>query len=144
MPNKKKYGLVWSRFNEPVTSKLRDGAIAAFEKHNAADDYVVVEVPGAYEIPLAAKWLMETGCEAVATVGAVIQGETAHFDYVCSSVERGCTQLQLEAGKPVVFGVITTNTSEQAFDRAGGKKGNKGEHAVDTLFEMLTIKKNLL
>jgi len=138
-----KYTLIWSRFNKPVTSKLRDGAIEAFSKRDIKD-YNVIEVPGAYELPLAAKWALEAGAEGVVTVGAVIQGETAHFDYVCSSVERGCTMLQIDYAKPVVFGVITTNTSEQAFDRAGGKKGNKGFDAVETLFEMLEIKKNIL
>jgi 6,7-dimethyl-8-ribityllumazine synthase len=104
-----------------------------------------IRVPGAYEIPLAAKWLIEeTRCDAVIALGAVIRGETAHFDYVCAAVERGCTTLQLEAGVPVVFGVLTTDTDAQAQDRIGGKHGHKGRDAADVAVEMLNLKEAIL
>ncbi|MEZ4873634.1 MAG: 6,7-dimethyl-8-ribityllumazine synthase [Bdellovibrionales bacterium] len=135
-----KIGVVTSRFNEPVTSKMQEGALAALREAGLPESKIVnVEVPGAYEIPLAAKALLEQGCDGVVAVGAVIEGDTAHFDYVCNSVERGCTQLQLEYMKPVGFGVITTRNAEQAFDRAGGKKGNKGQEAAEVVLEMIQL-----
>ena len=102
-----------------------------------------VRVPGAVEIPLAAKWLLESGCDGVITVGAVIRGETSHYDYVCNSVERGCSQLMLETGCPIAFGVLTTENAAQAEARAGGAKGNKGAEAAEVLLEMLSLKMEL-
>tara|TARA_B100000749_G_scaffold280887_1_gene279776 strand:+ start:7462 stop:7926 length:465 start_codon:yes stop_codon:yes gene_type:complete len=139
-----KIGVVTSRFNEPVTSKLQEGALGKLKELGINDDKVIsVTVPGAVEIPLAAKALLEQGCDGVVTIGAVIRGDTAHFDYVCNSVERGCTELQLQYMKPVAFGVITTENAEQAYARAGGDKGNKGAEAAEVAIEMIQLIKKL-
>ncbi len=136
-------GIVTSRFNENITSELRSGALSELEKLGVSSrDIRDVCVPGAYEIPLAAKWLLtQSRCDGVVALGAVIRGETPHFDYVCSAVERGCTLLQLEQAKPVVFGVLTVDSEEQARDRIGGRHGHKGREAAQTLIEMLNLKK---
>ena len=139
-----KIGLVTAKFNSPVTEKLEQGALERFTELGVPSENIVcVRVPGAVEVTLAAKWLIEQGCEAVVTLGAVIRGETAHFDYVCQSVERGCTELMLTTGTPISFGVLTTENADQAFARAGGKKGNKGAEAVDVVIEMLNLKKEI-
>lgn len=136
-----KVGVVTSRFNEEITSLLEEGAISFLEESNA--EVLNVRVPGAVEIPLACKVLLEQGCDAVVACGAVIRGETSHYDVVCNSVERGVTQLMLETGKPVGFGVITTENEEQARDRAGGRHGNKGAEAAQVALEMLGLIKDL-
>lgn len=136
--------MVTSRFNTPVTEKLEQGALVRFKDLGLRDEQLlVVRVPGAVEIPFAAQMLLAQGCDGVVALGAVIRGETAHFDYVCSSVERGCTQLQLQTQRPVIFGVLTTEDAEQAFARAGGKKGNKGADAAEVLIEMLDLKNKI-
>ena len=142
---KSRIAVVTSRFNEAITAELRAGAMDELKKMGARDGQVLdVLVPGAYEIPLAAKWLLtKNKCDGVIALGAVIRGETAHFDYVCSAVERGCMLLQLERAKPVVFGVLTVDTEEQARDRIGGRHGHKGREAAYTLVEMLMLKKQL-
>lgn len=135
-------GIVTSRFNEEITQKLRKGALDVLNDFGV--NYFDVEVPGAVEIPLAAKWLIETKkCDAVIALGCVIRGETAHFDFVCNSVERGCSQLQLEYNLPVVFGVLTTEDGQQAEDRAGGSKGDKGKEAAFVALEMLALRDQL-
>lgn len=106
-------------------------------------DVFAVRVPGAFEIPLAAQALLEAGCEAVVALGAVIRGETSHYDYVCAAVERGCSEVQLKTGKPVAFGVLTTDNDEQALDRAGGKHGNKGAEAAEVAVEMARLLKKI-
>ncbi len=131
-------GVVTAQFNSEVTSKLETAALEALVKHGCRQ-VDAVRVPGAFEIPLAAKWLLEK-CDAVVALGAVIRGDTSHYDYVCSAVERGCTELQLKTGKPVTFGVLTTDNDEQALDRAGGKHGNKGTEAALVAIEMLRLK----
>jgi len=137
-------GIVTSRFNSEVTERLEKGAMdQLLERGLKAEKIEHVRVPGAVEIPLAAQWLLDKGCDAVVVLGAVIRGETAHFDYVCSAVERGCTHLQLKSGKPVAFGVLTTDTEEQAMARAGGVHGNKGAEASDVALEMLNLKAQL-
>lgn len=137
--------VITSRFNEEITAELRAGALDELNRLGARDELITdVWVPGAYEIPLAAKWLLtKKRCDGVIALGAVIRGETAHFDYVCSAVERGCTLLQLEQAKPVVFGVLTVDTDEQARDRIGGRHGHKGREAARTLVEMLNLKKQI-
>jgi 6,7-dimethyl-8-ribityllumazine synthase len=145
-PENKNYkiGVVTSRFNRPVTEKLEEGAIGRLHEAGLTeDDIIQVRVPGAVEIPLVVKQLFDAGCDAVVTVGAVIRGETTHYDFVCNSVERGCSQLMLEYGRPVGFGVITTENAEQAYARAGGKKGNKGADCSEVVLEMLGIKEKL-
>lgn len=137
-------GIVTAKFNEKITSKLLEGALRQLRIYDWPEDRIFsVEVPGAYEIPLAAKWLLENQCDGVIALGAVIRGETSHYDYVCSAVERGCTMLQLETGKPVVFGVLTTDNEEQAANRIGGSHGHKGEDAAHVLLEMLNLKKSI-
>lgn len=133
-----KIGVVTARFNSDVTEKLEEGALREL-KEMGCKQIRAVRVPGAFEIPLAAKALLDAGCDAVVALGAVIRGETSHYDYVCSAVERGCTELQLRSGKPVAFGVLTTDNDEQALDRAGGKHGNKGAEAAQVAVEMVRL-----
>lgn len=139
-------GVVTARFNFEITEQLESGALKRLEELGVNRAQITsTRVPGAYEIPLAAKWLIEEArCDAVIALGAVIRGETAHFDYVCQAVERGCTTLQLESGCPVVFGVLTTDTEEQARDRIGGGHGHKGREAADVAVEMLNLKEEIL
>lgn len=134
-------GIVTARFNEEVTYKLEEGAIAYLEELNA--EILSVRVPGAVEIPLACQALLKEGCHGVVALGAVIRGETSHYDYVCNSVERGITQLMLETGRPIGFGVLTTENDQQALDRAGGKHGNKGTEAAQVVVEMIGLLKDL-
>lgn len=138
-------GVVTSKFNFEITEHLEKGALDRLREAGMNGDQVVqVRVPGAYEIPVAARWLLEHGCDAVIALGAVIRGETAHFDYVCQAVERGCTGLQLESGRPVVFGVLTTDTEEQAQERIGGRHGHKGRDAAEVALEMLNLESKLM
>ena len=132
--------IVVSRFNEEVTQKLYDGAIQRLvELGFDSEQMTVVWVPGAIEIPLTAQRLARTGqYEAIICLGAVILGETKHFDYVCQQVSYGCQKVALTQDIPVIFGVLTTNTEEQAFDRAGGTHGHVGRSAVDTAFQMIS------
>lgn len=133
-------GIVTARFNSNVTYKLEEGARNELLKLGiAADAIAQVRVPGAFEVPLAAKALLQNGYDGVVALGAVIRGETTHYDYVCAAVERGCTETQLELGKPVGFGILTTENEEQAFDRAGGKHGNKGAEAAQVTVEMIRL-----
>lgn len=135
-----KIGIVTARFNSEITEPLETGAYERLIELGLATSQIVrTRVPGAVEIPLAAQWLFDKECDAVIALGAVIQGETKHFDYVCNSVERGCTELQLKVKKPVVFGVLTTDNDEQAMDRIGGKHGHKGRDAADVAVEMLNL-----
>ena len=124
----RRFAVVAARFNEIVVDKLVDGALACFRAHGLAeDDLVVAWSPGAFELPLLARRLAESGLyDAVVCLGAVVRGETAHFDYVAAEAARGIQKAALETGVPVMFGVLTTETMEQALDRAGGKHGNKG------------------
>ena len=137
-----KVAVITSKFNEEVTGKLKEGCLTRLKELDFSDDAIeAFDVPGAYEIPLAAKWAFQANFDAVIALGAVIRGETTHYESVCESVERGCTQLQLDFAKPVVFGVLTTENEEQAYDRLGGSHGHKGRDAADVLNEMLNIKK---
>jgi len=131
-------GVVTARFNSEVTEKLEMGAI---NELNGMGCKMIraVRVPGVVEVPLAAKWLLDDGCDAVVALGAVIRGETSHYDYVCSSVERGVTELQLKSGKPVAFGILTTENDEQALERAGGRHGNKGTECAQVAVEMVRL-----
>lgn len=137
-------GVVTSRFNNEITDKLEAGALEWIQNNVKEDlDIVALRVPGAVEIPLACKALFDDGCEAVVAVGCVIRGDTSHYDVVCNSVERGVSQLMLEYGRPIGFGVITTENDEQAEDRAGGKHGNKGAEAAEVAFEMMYMLRDL-
>ncbi len=124
----KKFALVVSRFNDFVSDKLLSGALDALSRHGARDEDIdVVKVPGCFEIPLMAKKMaMKEKYDAVICIGAVIRGSTPHFEYVAAEVSKGIGQVGLQAGVPVIFGVITTDTLEQAIERAGAKAGNRG------------------
>lgn len=135
-----KVGVVTSRFNWDITSKLESGALEQLQQLGVANsDIVLVRVPGAVEIPLAVKALFDRGCAGVVALGAVIRGETTHYDYVCNSVERGISQLMLDYKKPVAFGVLTTENEEQALDRIGGAHGHKGREAAEVVLEMMNV-----
>ena len=136
-----KIAICASRFNEFITSKLIGGAQDALERHGAASDNItLVWVPGAFELPLAAKKLAESGkYDAVICVGAVIRGSTSHYDYVCAEVSKGIANVSLSTSVPVAFGVLTTDTIEQAIERAGTKAGNKGFDAATTAIEMANL-----
>jgi 6,7-dimethyl-8-ribityllumazine synthase len=130
-----KFAIVVARFNSAITEKLLEGAREALTK-NGARDVEIFYVPGAFELPLAAKWLAHGGYSAIIALGAVIRGETPHFDFVAGEAARGLQQVALECNIPVAFGVLTTDTVEQAEARAGGKHGNKGYDAAMTAIEM--------
>ncbi|WP_054711109.1 6,7-dimethyl-8-ribityllumazine synthase [Bacillus sp. JCM 19041] len=138
-----KVGIVVGRFNEFITSKLLGGAEDALVRHGAeAADIDIAWVPGAFEIPFAAKKMAESGkYDAVITLGTVIRGSTPHFDYVCSEVAKGVSSITLNTGIPVIFGVLTTDTIEQAVERAGTKAGNKGWEAASAAIEMANLAK---
>jgi 6,7-dimethyl-8-ribityllumazine synthase len=133
--------IVISRFNEEVTSALHDGAYRRLKELEFADDQItVVWVPGAIEIPIAAQRLARTEIyEAIVCLGAVIRGETTHYDSVCQQVSYGCQEVALRNDIPVIFGVLTTENEEQALARAGGSKGHKGRYAIDAAFEMVSV-----
>ena len=135
------YGIVVSRFNEFITSRLLAGAIDCLVRHGAADKQItVVWVPGACEITLAAKKLAQSGkFAAVLCLGAVIRGQTSHYDYICQQVTRGIAQLNYDSGIPAVFGVLTCETIEQAIERAGSKMGNAGADAAMTAMELTNV-----
>jgi len=138
-----KVGIVVSRFNEFITGKLLGGAEDALRRHGVAEtDIDVAWVPGAFEIPLAAKKLASSNkYDAVITLGTVIRGATPHFDYVCSEVSKGISSLNLSEGIPVIFGILTTDSIEQAVERAGTKAGNKGWDAGTAAIEMANLLK---
>ena len=139
-----KIGIVASRFNVFITEHLLNSAIDELVKHGVDEnDIEVIRVPGAFEIPLAAKKLCSRGKDAVICLGAVIRGETSHFDYVASEAARGVTLVAIEVDIPIMFGVLTTDNVEQASDRAGGKLGNKGAETALAAIEMATLYKKL-
>ena len=136
-----KFGIVAARFNEFIVSKLVGGALDTLHRHETADgDIDVAWVPGAFEIPLVAKKMAESGkYDAVLCLGAVIRGSTTHYDYVCSEVSKGVAQVGLQTGVPTIFGVVTTENIEQAIERAGTKAGNKGADAAMAAMEMASL-----
>ena len=136
-----RYAVAAGRFNDAITRRLLDGALDAFARHGADPDAVdVAWCPGAYEIPLVAQTLAETGrYDAVVCLGAVIRGATAHFDYVAGGAASGCQRAAMDTGVPVLFGVLTVDTLDQAWERAGTKAGNKGAEAAAAAIEMVTL-----
>jgi len=140
-----RFAIVVSRFNDFISSRLVEGAMDALKRHGATEEQVVlVKVPGAFETPLAAKKLAESGqYDAVICLGAVIRGATPHFDYVAAEVSKGIANVALESNVPVTFGVLTTDTLEQAIERAGSKSGNKGSEAAIAAIEMANLYKQL-
>lgn len=141
VPETARFAIVATRWNEFIVERLVEGAIDTLRKHGVEPERVtLVRVPGAFEIPVAAKQLLATGeFSALIALGCVIRGATAHFEYVASSVTSGCSQLALSTGIPVVFGVLTTDTIEQAVERAGTKAGNKGSEAAAVAIEMASL-----
>ena len=140
-----KYGIVISRFNEFIGSKLLSGAIDALERHGVDETNIEIAwVPGAFEIPLVAKKMAKTGrYDSVICLGAVIRGSTPHFDIVANEVSKGIAHIGLETEVPIIFGVLTTDSIEQAVERAGTKAGNKGFEAAVTAIEMANLLKEI-
>ena len=140
-----KIGIAAARFNEFIVSKLVSGAEDGLQRHGVKEsDIDLAWVPGAYELPLAAKKMAKSGkYDAVICLGAVIRGSTPHFDYVCAEVSKGIATVSLSSGLPVLFGVLTTDNIEQAIERAGTKAGNKGYDVAVSAIEMVNLFKNL-
>ena len=140
-----KIGIVAARFNEFIVSKLISGARDGLVRHNVEDDDITLAwVPGAFEIPVMAKKIAESGkYDAVICLGAVIRGATSHYDYVCAEVSKGIASVSLETGVPVMFGVVTTDNIEQAIERAGTKAGNKGYDCALGAIEMINLAKQM-
>lgn len=140
-----KVGIVVARFNEFITSKLLSGAQDTLLRHNVREeDIQVAWVPGAFEIPLIASKMAQSGrYDAVICLGAVIRGSTSHYDYVCSEVSKGIATVSLQSGIPVLFGVLTTENIEQAIERAGSKAGNKGSECAAGVIEMVNLIRSL-
>jgi 6,7-dimethyl-8-ribityllumazine synthase len=136
-----RFGVVVTRWNSFITERLLEGALDALRRHGASDDAVtIVRVPGAFEVPLVVQQLCRSGkVDAVVALGCVIRGSTPHFDYVASEVSKGVAQASMSSGVPVGFGVLTTDTIEQAVERAGTKAGNKGFEAATTAIEMVNL-----
>lgn len=134
-------GIICARFNEFITSKLLGGALDGLKRHNVEDDNIEIAwCPGAFEIPLIASKMAKSGkYDAVICLGAVIRGTTSHYDYVCAEVSKGIAQVTLQSDIPVMFGVLTTDTIEQAIERAGTKAGNKGFDCACSAIEMVNL-----
>jgi 6,7-dimethyl-8-ribityllumazine synthase len=141
-PADARFAIVATRWNEFIVDRLVEGALDGLRRHGVEDAQItLVKVPGAFEIPVACKQLIDAGgTDAILALGCVIRGATAHFEYVASSVTSGCSQLAVSSGIPVVFGVLTTDTIEQAVERAGTKAGNKGFEAATVAIEMVSLK----
>ncbi len=142
---KVKIGIIASRFNDFVVGRLVDGALDGLKRHNIKEENItLVKVPGAFEIPVIAKKMSEQNqYDAIICLGAVIRGATSHYDYVCNEVSKGIAQVSLEAGIPVLFGVLTTENIEQAVERSGSKAGNKGTECALAAIEMINVIKKL-
>lgn len=140
-----KIAIVCGRFNELVTSKLLGGALDGLKRHNVPDENIEIAwCPGAFEVPLTAKKLAMSGrYDAVICLGAVIRGATSHYDYVCAEVSKGIAHIGLETGIPVMFGILTTDSIEQALERSGTKAGNKGFDCAEGAIEMINLIKEI-
>ena len=140
-----KFGIVVSEWNEEITGSLQKGTYDTLLKHGAkAENIIIKNVPGSFELTLGAKLLVDyADVDAVICLGCVIQGETRHFEFICQAVSQGITNLNLDYGIPIIFGVLTTDNLVQAKDRAGGKHGNKGDEAAITAIKMIALKQDL-
>lgn len=140
-----KFGIIAARFNDFITGRLVEGALDGLQRHGASEnDIEIVKVPGAYEIPLAAKMLAQSKkYNAIICLGAVIRGATPHFEYVSAEVSKGVASVSLDSNVPVIFGVLTTDTIEQAIERAGTKSGNKGWDAALSAIEMANLMRQI-
>lgn len=145
VPADARFAIVWSRFNHSVVSKLLEGAKACFSEHGVRDEAIyIVEVPGAWGLPYAARALAKSDrFAAIVALGAIIRGGTPHFDYVSEGTALGLGRVSLDTGVPVIFGVLTTDDEAQAFDRAGGAHGNKGRDAARSAIEMAAFDQKL-
>lgn len=138
-----RFGILVSRFNEFITEALAKGALETLTARGCASERVIiVKVPGAWELPMAAQALAAK-CDAIIAVGAVIRGDTPHFDYVADAASTGLREVSLSTGVPIAFGVLTTDDMQQAMDRAGGKSGNKGSEAAEAAIEMANLLRRL-
>ena len=139
-----KFGIVTAEWNHDITSALHKGAVDTLLKHGAKEENIISKwVPGSFELTLGAQYMAEMGnVDSIICIGVVIQGDTKHFDFICDAVAKGITNLNMKYNKPVIFGVLTPNTHEQAVDRAGGKHGNKGDEAAVTAIKMLGVKES--
>lgn len=139
------FAIIVSEWNDAVTGALYEGAYDTLLEHGAKKDNIIrLDVPGSYELTLAAQWMAEKdNIDAVICLGCVIQGETRHFDFICDAVAQGITHVGMKFNKPVIFGVLTPDTQKQAMDRAGGKHGNKGDEAAITAIKMLGLKSKI-
>jgi 6,7-dimethyl-8-ribityllumazine synthase len=136
-------GVIVSRFNEFITEQLAKGALEVLQKHGCRRENIhFVRVPGAWELPIAAKHLIPR-CDAIVALGAVVRGDTPHFDYVAGGAADGLQRVSLDSGVPIAFGVLTTDTLQQAMDRAGGKSGNKGSEAAEVAIELANLTRQL-
>lgn len=140
-----RFGLAVARFNELITDRLLEGARGCLIRHGVPESHIeVIQVPGAWELPLALRWMADSGrFDGLVALGCVIRGSTPHFDYVAGEAAKGAAQVQVNAGLPVGFGVLTTDTIEQAIERAGTKLGNKGWDAAMAAFDMVELKRRL-
>lgn len=140
--NQKVFAIIVSEWNESVTEAMFEGAYNTLRENGVRKENILRrDVPGSYELPLAAQWMAEKEeIDAVICIGCVVQGETRHFDFICDAVAHGIKDVNLKYNKPVIFGVLTTDNQQQALDRAGGKHGNKGDEAAITAIKMLGIK----
>jgi 6,7-dimethyl-8-ribityllumazine synthase len=138
-------GIAVSEWNQEITANLAEGAINTLKKYGYSDEHIIIKsVPGSFELPLAAEYLINFAyADAVICLGCVIQGETRHFDFICSAVAEGIMKLNLTTEVPVSFGVLTTDNQQQAIDRSGGKHGNKGDEAAIAALKMLNLKNEL-
>ncbi len=145
MAKSMRVGIVVSEWNTVITSALLKGAVDTLLKGNVQEKNIIIEhVPGSFELPMGAQLLAEyKNIDVVICLGCVIQGETRHFDFICDAVANGITRVNLDYNIPVIFGVLTTNTQQQAIDRSGGKHGNKGDEAAYTAIKMVTLKNKL-
>jgi 6,7-dimethyl-8-ribityllumazine synthase len=141
-----RFGVIVSEWNEMITKPLAQGAVDTLLKHGASPENIHIQyVPGSFELPLGGQFLFESADpDAVILIGCVIQGETRHFDFICQAVAQGCMELGLKFNKPCVFGVLTTDTLQQAIDRSGGVHGNKGIEAALTALKMADLQRNRL
>ncbi|TVQ83162.1 MAG: 6,7-dimethyl-8-ribityllumazine synthase [Bacteroidetes bacterium] len=140
-----RFGILVSEWNDEITFELCRGAIDTLKKHGAKDENIEIHyVPGSFELPLGAQYVAQTGkVDSVICIGCVIQGETRHFEFICNAAAVGITNVGLKTDIPVIFGVLTPDTWQQAKDRAGGKHGNKGDEAAITAIKMVHLKRNL-
>ncbi len=140
-----KFGIVVAEWNYQITGALAQGAVDTLKKHGAKDENIFIKhVPGSFELTMGGQFFAEyTDADAILLLGCVIQGETRHFDFICHGVTQGATQLNMNYNLPVIFGVLTTDTEQQALDRAGGKLGNKGDEAAITAIKMVAFQKEM-